>query len=162
MPDITFKTATEHDIPVISQLADKIWRAHYPSIITVAQIEYMLPMMYSVDALQKQMAEGHEFTLAYIDDTPVAYASVSDKGAGSFFLHKFYVDTNIHGQGLGGKLFNYLVEKYKPIEFKLTVNRRNIKAINFYFKNDFVIQEAKDFDIGSGYSMDDFIMVRKG
>lgn len=161
MPDITFNTATELDIPVIAQLADVIWRAHYPSIITVAQIEYMLPMMYSAKALQKQMTEGHEFIIAYDGDKAVAYASVSNKGGGSFFLHKFYVDTNIHGQGLGGKLFNDLLERYKPIEFKLTVNRRNVKAINFYFKNGFVIQEAKDFDIGGGYSMDDFIMVRK-
>lgn len=161
MPDFKFVTATEKDIPMIAELADKIWRAHYPSIITIAQIEYMLPMMYSADALRKQMSDGHEFTLAYSGNVAVAYASVSNKGEGCFFLHKFYVDTNIHGQGLGGKLFNYLLEKYKPAEFKLTVNRRNIKAINFYFKNGFVIQEAKDFDIGGGYSMDDFIMVRK-
>jgi ribosomal protein S18 acetylase RimI-like enzyme len=44
---------------------------------------------------------------------------------------------------------------------RLQVNRKNVKAINFYFKNGFVIEDAKDFDIGSGYFMKDFVMIKK-
>jgi hypothetical protein len=43
----------------------------------------------------------------------------------------------------------------------LQVNRRNIKAVNFYFKKGFIIDRAEDFDCGGGYTMDDFFMIRK-
>jgi hypothetical protein len=43
----------------------------------------------------------------------------------------------------------------------LTVNRKNYKAINFYFKNGFTIKEIADFDIGNGFFMNDFIMIKK-
>ena len=44
---------------------------------------------------------------------------------------------------------------------RLTVNRKNFKAINFYFKQGFIIEEVKDFDIGNNYEMNDFIMLYK-
>lgn len=37
----------EQDIPALIELARAIWYAHYPSIITVEQIEYMLGQRYS-------------------------------------------------------------------------------------------------------------------
>jgi ribosomal protein S18 acetylase RimI-like enzyme len=43
---------------------------------------------------------------------------------------------------------------------KLTVNRKNVQAINFYFSQGFRIDHAEDFDIGSGYVMNDFVMVK--
>lgn len=54
-----------------------------------------------------------------------------------------------------------LESRYAGIQtMKLTVNRRNIKAINFYFSRGFRIDHAADFDIGSGYFMNDFVMVK--
>ena len=44
---------------------------------------------------------------------------------------------------------------------RLTVNRKNHIAINYYFKNGFMIEEVKDFDIGDGYEMNDFVMLKK-
>ncbi|MBK7966419.1 MAG: hypothetical protein IPK10_14825 [Bacteroidetes bacterium] len=41
----------------------------------------------------------------------------------------------------------------------MTVNRTNLKAINFYFKKGFTIEEVKDFDIGNNYFMNDFVML---
>ena len=48
---------------------------------------------------------------------------------------------------------------HQPQTLRLTVNRQNYKSINFYFKNGFVIEKTADFDIGSGYFMNDFVMV---
>jgi len=44
---------------------------------------------------------------------------------------------------------------------RLQVNRQNYKAVNFYFKMGFIIESVGDFDIGGGYFMNDFVMVRK-
>ncbi|HRG88321.1 MAG TPA: GNAT family N-acetyltransferase [Chitinophagales bacterium] len=158
---IQFKEATAHDVALIAQLARKIWHEHYPSIITVAQIDFMLSSRYSVNAIQEGMAQGEVFYLAYADGEPVGYASVELKGD-YYYLHKFYIDVAKHRGGIGGDFFKYILQQIdlsKPV--KLQVNRQNIKAINFYFKNGFIIETTGDFDIGGGYFMNDFVMVRK-
>jgi ribosomal protein S18 acetylase RimI-like enzyme len=53
-----------------------------------------------------------------------------------------------------------ITEKVKNYKIKLTVNRQNFKAINFYFKNGFTIESVEDFDIGESYLMNDFVMVK--
>jgi diamine N-acetyltransferase len=160
--ELAFKTAKEQDIPIISALADKIWRIHYPTLITIEQIEYMLGKMYSAESLKEQMNEGHMFSLVYVNNAPAGYISVSTKDDKNYFLHKFYVQVEEHGKGIGSQLFQHILNQLKHAEsIELTVNRKNIKAINFYFKMGFIIQKTADFDIGNGYFMNDFVMIKK-
>ena len=157
---LSFKPATEKDIPVISQLANKIWHEHYPDIIGVEQIDFMLENRYSEAAIEKQMAGDEKFYLAYLDELPVAYASIELK-EGYYYLHKFYVDVAKHQGGIGQQFFNYvLVQIDASKSIRLQVNRQNFKAINFYFKMGFTIERVGDFDIGGGYFMNDFVMKR--
>jgi len=161
--DITFKKAAASDIPLIRSLAEAIWRRHYPDIISDDQIEYMLDLMYSEKSVADQMQQKQNYTLVYADGQPVGYYAVTEKSSGHFFLHKFYIQVDKHRKGIGTAAFSHMIENdckgYK--EIALQVNRRNIKAVNFYFKHGFVIDYAKDFDIGGGYSMDDFFMILK-
>ena len=158
--DISFKKASLSDIPLIRSLADRIWWRHYPAIITNDQIEYMLELMYSEQSITEQMQKHQNYTLIYADGEPVGYYAVSEKSPGHFFLHKFYIDTEKHRKGIGAAAFDHIKENdcknFK--EITLQVNRRNIKAVNFYFKHGFVIDYIDDFDIGNGYTMDDFFM----
>jgi ribosomal protein S18 acetylase RimI-like enzyme len=159
--NLKYKKAVAEDIPVIAGLADHIWREHYPDIITIEQIEYMLKGMYSSANLLKQMNEGHEYTLVYDDKKPIGYISISTKNKKDYFLHKFYVEMKGQRKGIGSQLFVHILKSLnKPETIELTVNRKNYKAINFYFKNGFVIKEVADFDIGNGFFMNDFIMVK--
>ncbi len=159
--NITFRKATKQDIPLITQLAESIWKKHYISIISFQQIEYMLEKMYSSENLLQEITEGHVFTLAFVDDKPIGYISISTKNKKKYFLHKFYIKINRHRKGIGSELFEYALKQItKPESIQLTVNRKNHKAINFYFKNDFTIKEVADFDIGNGYFMNDFVMVK--
>src|SRR5207237_5865925 len=52
------RRATLDDLPVISALAGRIWRAHYPGILPGAQLEYMLNPMYDIDQLRRAAAAG--------------------------------------------------------------------------------------------------------
>jgi diamine N-acetyltransferase len=160
--ELTYKNATKDDVPLIAELAEKIWKKHYISIITMEQIEYMLEKMYSPDKLIQQMDQGHVFTLILLNKKPIGYISLSSTDNRNYFLHKFYIDTNEQAKGLGTMLLNNVISELKGAEtIELTVNRKNYKSINFYFKNGFVIKEVADFDIGNGYFMNDFIMVKK-
>lgn len=126
------------------------------------QIEFMLDKMYSSQSLLKQMDEGHEFTLVYDGERPIGYISISSNDGRNYFLHKFYVEVDDQGKGVGSQLFNFILNEMPDAEsIELTVNRKNYKAINFYFKNGFVIKSFADFDIGNGYFMNDFVMIKK-
>ena len=52
-----------------------------------------------------------------------------------------------------------VIQSYFPV--RLHVNRQNFKAVNFYFKNNFVIEGVKDTSIGHDYYMNDFVMIRR-
>ncbi len=158
--NVTFRAATGDDALLISQLAEKIWREHYPSIISLTQIEFMLRERYAAKVIKTDMKRGEKYFLAFLVDEPVAYCSVDwlDK---FYHVHKFYVDVSKHRRGIGAALFDYLltqIDSSKPI--KLQVNRKNFKAVNFYFKAGFIIESIGDFHIGGGFYMNDFVMVR--
>lgn len=161
---IDYRKATASDAEEIERLATEIWNEHYISIISQEQIDYMLDLMYSKQSIIKQMEEGCEFTLAFVNNTLEGYISIeeSKKEAGEFFLHKFYVRKDARGTGLGENMFNY-VFGYKPQKklVRLFVNRENFKSINFYFKMGFVIERVINQNIGKGFYMNDFIMIKK-
>lgn len=157
---LQFSPATERDSSALRGITEQIWRKHYSSIISPEQIEYMLNSKYSPKAIAAQMKNGERFFLVSENNILIAYASVEQK-AEEYFLHKFYVDIPAHRKGIGRKLFDYLWLQFtEPLPIRLQVNRLNYTAINFYFKIGFVIESVGDFDIGNGYFMRDFVMVR--
>lgn len=146
------------DIAAVSQLAARIWRAHYPGIISHEQIEHMLTRMYAPQVLSKQRQQGHECWLIEKEAALVGFAGIEPIGAEKYFLHKFYIDQDRAGSGLGKILMRHVLAHYQPRELQLHVNRKNFKAINFYFAFGFVIDSLIVTDIGQGFVMDDFRM----
>ena len=158
---LQFRKADQNDVALISELASKIWHVHYPAIISLEQIDYMLGSRYSVEAISSALKQGESFFLALTDDKPCAYASFETR-ASDYFLNRFYLDVDMHRGGIGRKFFDYLLTEMRPAKaIRLQVNRANYKAVNFYFKMGFAIESVGDFDIGGGFFMNDFIMVRK-
>lgn len=154
------REAQRSELTIISTLARKIWMEHYPSVISMEQIEYMLEKMYSESALQQQLTDGHRFFILSDEKTDLGYLSFSQTEKGNYFLHKFYIDTQHHRKGLGNFFFDTVFNAIQDLKtIRLTVNRTNLKAINFYFKKGFTIEEVKDFDIGNNYFMNDFVML---
>ncbi len=158
---VNLKLATQADIQTIYSLAKEIWYDHYPSIITMDQIDYMLANFYSQEALNKQMEEGQKFYLIFTESIePMGYLAVTEKQPGHWFMNKFYIKTIHQSKGIGAEVLKIWEEMETPQETTLQVNRKNFKSINFYFKYGFRIKEVADFDIGNGYSMDDYIMAK--
>lgn len=161
MTNLTFREATEADMTALSELARQIWCKWYITIITQAQIDYMLERSYAPENLKKQMLEGnYKFYLAYTGEVMTGYAALHTTDGKAYFLDKFYIDTEKHQQGLGGKFLTYLEQITAPETIRLRVNRKNYVAINFYFKHGFKIEKTDDLEIGNGYEMNDFIMVK--
>ena len=156
------KVGTE-SIPAIQELAEKTWAIAYASILPQEQLRYMLELFYSNNALEEQIAKGHQFILITDNEEPLGFAAYSLKSEDDltlYRLHKLYVDPASQGSGAGKRLVDFIVADIKPKGAKilqLNVNRSN-KAIGFYQKLGFIIRYEEDIDIGNGYFMNDYVM----
>jgi GNAT superfamily N-acetyltransferase len=157
---IAFRRAGVDDIPLLCRLADEIWHAHYPGIISVRQIDYMLGRMYAPETIEREMDEGTVWELILLEDQAVGYLSYS-LAASVVKLHKLYVQTGHHGQGLGRAALarvTAVAQAAGASSVSLFVNRRNLEAVRAYEHAGFRVAESLVTDFGSGFVMDDYRM----
>jgi len=162
--EVIIRTAGPEDIATIQQLAHQIWPVTYGHLMSADRLQYMLQLIYSHDALQNQMQQGHTFLLAMMDTTPVGFASFSATGEQAVYkLQKIYIRTDIQGKGTGKRLINEVQDRIKKLNASTLI--LNVKRDNparwFYEKLGFVIIKEEDIDIGNGYFMNDYVMEKK-
>jgi GNAT superfamily N-acetyltransferase len=149
----------------IAALAEVVWRAHYPGIISVEQIDYMLKRMYDLKVLRAELAQGICYERLLVRGELRAFAAYGPWGGKEEMkLYKIYIHPESQRQGLGSRLLHHVEEKARERNFKvllLTVNKGNEKAIAAYRKNGFRVRETAVVDIGGGFVMDDFIMAKR-
>lgn len=159
---VTIRQAVISDLPAIRQVATETWPIAYAGMISAAQIAYMLEMMYRMDALQTQFANGHLFHLAEEEGRPVGFAGFAHHYTeGRTRLHKLYVRPAVKGTGLGRRLVESVVEaalRSGDHTIELNVNKRN-PSVRFYVHLGFTIERDEVLDIGNGFVMDDHVMV---
>ena len=162
---ITITPATEADLPIIQEIAYQTWPITFGEILSPAQIEYMLDMMYSLKSLKSQVAEkNHAFLLAR-DEESRAYLGYTSyeldyKGQPTTKIHKIYLLPDSQGKGVGRSLIDRVAEvaqAHANERLSLNVNRFN-KAVQFYKRMNFAVVGTEDIDIGDGFLMEDFIM----
>lgn len=157
----TIRTATSEDFGIIRQIAEQTWPITYGKILSAEQIRYMLDLFYSEEALAKAMDGGQKFILL-IDDAPVGFAGYQHYD-GMTKLHKLYILPEMQGKGYGRLLMNEVesaAKVYGSKKLKLNVNRFN-NAIEFYRAAGFEVESEEDIDIGNGYLMEDYVMMRR-
>ncbi|HTX20874.1 MAG TPA: GNAT family N-acetyltransferase [Candidatus Aquilonibacter sp.] len=157
---------TEADLPAISLLADVIWRACYPGIITSEQIDYMLARMYALDTMRDEiLSQGIRYDRLLASSELAGFAAHGPTEQEMVFkLHKIYLHPDWQGRGLGSRLLQHCEQQARAAGARrliLSVNKRNVKAIAAYQRNGFVIAESVVNDIGHGFVMDDFIMAKE-
>ena len=157
------RPATEADIPVLRDLAQRIWRECYPGIITAEQIEFMLGWMYSEDEIRSQLAARVPWEIAELDGVPVGYLSWQREGDGRVKISKLYVLPQHQRRGNGRQMLEHISEQARAHgahAIWLQVNKRNERAVGAYLKAGFHIEKEAVFDIGGGFVMDDYLMAR--
>lgn len=164
--DILIEPLLEADIPALVQLARDTWFKHYPSIITTAQIEYMLAQRYGDDVIRAQLADPDVWWDKLLLDGELAAFAQYERSdpPGTLKVDKLYARHELRGQGLGSMLLRHIEHEARAMGFarlKLQVNKRNLSAIGTYRKNGFEVAESAVFDIGNGFVMDDYVMVKE-
>lgn len=156
-------TTTTKDIPTIQELSKIVWPVTFASILSEEQIAYMMEMMYSKEALTKQMNEDEHHYILIKDelDDFLGYLSYQHIVESSYTkIHKIYVLPNQQGKGIGKTFIDYVIDEAKKQNYKtlkLNVNRYN-KALGFYERLGFSISKTENIDIGNGFLMEDYVM----
>ncbi len=159
-PSLNIRNASVQDIDLIRDLSLQVWPQTYASILSKQQIEYMMQLLYSKEAILKQMKEKHQFLIIYNSGIPIGFASYSEVEAHIYKLHKIYVLPIHQGRGVGRFIIRYIINCILPQDataLRLNVNRSN-KAKDFYQQLGFQIIREEDIPIGNGFYMNDYVM----
>lgn len=157
------KELEKNEMHQIRQLALRIWPKSFEEILSSSQIEYMLEMMYALPILEKDFDRGVQFFILKVDENNAGFAAIEKKEKHSFKLHKIYLDQKLHGMGLGKILLKAMEQEVKNrggIQLFLNVNRHN-KAIAFYKSQGYQVINEEDIEIGNGYYMNDYVMLKQ-
>jgi len=164
MEPITFTVLDPQDIDILLPLAHRIWHAHYPGIITIEQIDYMLSRGYTREIILDEI-EHRGISWITIRDgmTMIGFISVGPYGDGVMKLHKLYLLPEYHGTGIGSRALaevELIAKRHNAATLVLNVNRHNQKAINAYQRAGWHISDEVVVDIGCGYAMNDYVMAK--
>ena len=151
------------DVETLVALAREIWRAHYPSIIGTAQIEYMLAQRYDPQVVCGELGrDGIWWDKLMAAEEMAGFASYFLTGVpGEMKLDKLYVHPRHQRRGYGGRMIARACEAARSRDcgrLVLAVNKGNRGAIDAYLKHGFRVAGAVVKDIGGGFVMDDYIM----
>jgi ribosomal protein S18 acetylase RimI-like enzyme len=162
---ITLRLATSEDAPAIQQVAETTWPISYTGVISPEQIRYMLNLMYSQLKITAAIRDPKQaFWLAEENGAVLGFCGIEHGYPETGFtrIHKLYVLPDTQGSGIGKILIQHAekeARKQGNKKLHLNVNKKN-KAVGFYQKHGFITDHEEVIDIGNGYVMDDFVMVK--
>ena len=156
---INIKEASESDIPLIIELAQKSWFLTYEEINSKDQNEYMFDKWYSNDSLKEQMQLGQRFWILSENETEIGFSSITKVNEQTYKLNKIYLLPDFKGKGYGKKLLEFMEKialENGASELQLNVNRKN-SAVKFYETCNYKIIKSEDIPFDH-YWMNDYLM----
>lgn len=102
MDQISITPLQADRIDELIAVARRVWHAHYPGIITVKQIDYMLERGYNRDVILNEMTrQGITWLSIAAGSGMIGFVSVGPYGDDAVKLHKLYLLQEYHGRGIG-------------------------------------------------------------
>ena len=158
-----YTNSLESKTASIANLADEIWREHFPSIIGDSQTDYMLKKFQSAEQICIDIKTNGfvYFTAECLKSKELAGYCACQPKEDYLLLSKMYVRKVFRGTGVS-RIFLVeaaaLCQQRGLNKIRLTVNKYNSSAIMAYQKMGFETIDSVKVDIGGGFFMDDFIM----
>ncbi len=168
MAEPTLGMLRDDEAVALAVLAALIWKHNYPGMISPEQIDYMLAQRYHPPLIRQTLARGDHWDVARVGEHPaaetlVAFAHSYPLEGGAVKLDKLYVHPDWQRHGLGARLVERVAARAGAqgrSHLLLRVNRNNAQAIAAYTKYGFLVAREVVEDIGGGYVMDDYVMIK--
>jgi ribosomal protein S18 acetylase RimI-like enzyme len=163
--DARLDAITEADFELVASLGETIWRSHYAKMLSMAQIEYMLTGRYTPDKLRQYINVADcRLDVLRLANKPIGYCSYARTSLpDEMKLEQLYLLQEHRGKGLGGFMLRHIeaqARRHGLSVLVLQVNKRNVDSVAIYRKAGFTVREETVFDIGNGFVMDDYVMVK--
>ncbi|MBK1988149.1 GNAT family N-acetyltransferase [Sphaerospermopsis aphanizomenoides BCCUSP55] len=162
---IKIEKLLNHDLEELRKVSQEIRYTHYPGIISIPQIEYMLEKMYGMGVIENEIDNLGIFYDKVVKSSDIvgylSYGAEIKENINCLKLHKCYLLPSLHGFGYGQIMLSHVCQKTQAMNCQkilLNVNKRNEKGITAYTRFGFRIIASEIKDFGGGFVMDDYIM----
>ena len=88
---ITYSPLQPDQYDFTFQMSKEIWYQNYRDMISDAQIEYMLNLMYNPQKIREEISNGYQWELISYNDNFVGYLAYVLKEDNRVFLSKIYL-----------------------------------------------------------------------
>ncbi len=166
LPATVLAPLTQADFATVAALAREIWLAHYTTIISKEQIDYMLEGRFTPQNLARYLdAADRWMHVLRVDGVAVGYLSYALTATPrEMKLEQLYLLPALHGRGLGRLMMERVETHARELgcdTIMLQVNKCNTTAARVYFASGFTVRSEVVIDIGRGYVMDDYLLEKK-
>lgn len=165
---VRVRPAESTDVPAVSALAKRTWADAFGSSVSpedeAVELEETRSEQYFHEALRNDtilVAEVNGELVGYVQFGVVKIPEV-DTRPGDQQLHRVYVDTQLHGRGIGRELMNAALAHPRLVEANrifLQVWEENRTAVALYESLGFRTVGRTTFAIGSGEIVEDDVML---
>ncbi len=161
---VRVSTVAPPDFFQVAELAQRIWPVCFGSMITPEQCEYMLAQRYTPSAMAEAIRAGMTYELIHSRDGIAGFGAHGPAASPTDWkLWQVYVLPDQQGQGLGRRYIEHVANaarRHGRSRLVLTVNKKNDRARALYERSGFEVSDSASFDIGNGFVMDDYVMVK--
>lgn len=161
------RVQTPDEIDELCSLAKAAWENAYSRLLGPEQVEYMVEKFQSPQAVRRQMEEqNYIYYIICGDGRPGGFIGFAPEyeGRNELFLSKLYLLPHMKGTGAARAAFELAEDEARSRglpAIRLTVNKGNAHAKEVYAHWGFETVDSTVTDIGGGFVMDDYIMVKK-
>src|SRR5258706_16221512 len=100
--DVRIAPIGPDDFATVAALGDRIWRQHYASIVSPAQLDYMLARRYTPENLARDVGAADQgMFVVRVDGEPVGYFSYKAISADEMKLEQLDLIAEMRGRGVG-------------------------------------------------------------
>ncbi|AYZ35762.1 GNAT family N-acetyltransferase [Chryseobacterium indologenes] len=170
MTSVTINKASLEDLEIIQTLGIQTFSETFAENNTEEAMKMYLEESFNTGKLQSELNNADSiFYIAWEEDNPVGYLKVNSGKAQtelqddtSLEIERIYVKKSHHGKKVGQLLYNQALETAQNLKKSylwLGVWEENLRALNFYEKNGFVVFDKHIFRLGEEEQTD--LMMKK-
>jgi len=163
--ELTFREITLEGLPAVKAMTEETWHYSFARMLPREQIEYMLSGLYSLERMREELKGGKvSYRFILYGEKRVGFCAFGPTSTqGELRIHKLYILPGYQKCGYGSLSLRRIEELSKErggSSLSLLVNKKNAGAIALYRKHGFVVCGSPCTDIGGGFEMDDYLMVK--
>ena len=159
---VDFRPVLHDDIPDLITLANEIWNEYFSSILSQEQVDYIIATHHTAEFLDDRIHNrGRRYFFIVNGPTTLGYYSMSPRK--DALVVKIYIKKEFRGKGYGKAALKRIYKICKEEGYSkiyLAVEKKNTAALEAFKGRGFTIDHSQTTDLGNGYSMDVYIMVK--